>query len=251
MADMPNFNALLMAGYNTGREVKRQQGLDNALAAYSANPDDPSSVAGIARYDPRTAIQIGTVQQKRQADLQEIQQKKLAEGKKAVGQAALLVAQQPEANRAAAWDQSIDYLVSQGYDGLAQFKGKYNPQSLQGVLSEAGLAGEYMSATKPSYMAIPEGGTLVNTRDTSAVAQFGVPQQSAPSPAPASGPAPITYQGPHLTAAQARSIGQGVNFLQWQKREGTPVLVTSPEEAASLPAGTIMVSPDGRQGVKR
>ena len=113
---------------------------------------------------------------------------------------------------------------------------------------------EYQNATKPSYMAIPEGGTLVNTRDPSAVAQFGNPQQMAaptPAPAPSGGPAPVAYQGPHLTAAQARSIGQGVNFLQWQKREGTPVLVTSPEEAASLPPGTIMVSPDGRQGVKR
>lgn len=59
----PNYNALFDAGYSTARETKRQEGLDNALATYSQAPDDPSAVAGIARYDPRTAIQIGQMQQ--------------------------------------------------------------------------------------------------------------------------------------------------------------------------------------------
>lgn len=188
MADMPNFNALLMAGYNTGREMKRQQGLDNALAAYSQNPDDPTSVAGIARYDPRTAIQIGTLQHKRQTDLNEIQQKKLAEGKKAVGQAALMIAQQPEANRAAAWDQQIDYLVSQGYDGLAQFKGRYSEQSLQGVLAESGLAGEYASAMQPRIVPVQPGGYVASmNRDGSNARYIIAPNGKTPG---ATGAAP-------------------------------------------------------------
>ena len=40
-------------------------------------------------------------------------------------------------------------------------------------------------------------------------------------------------------------------FLGWQQKHGTPVMVNSPEEMAALPVGTKVVSPDGREGVKR
>lgn len=73
-------------------------------------------------------------------------------------------------------------------------------------------------------------------------------QPSAPAP---SSSLPDASQGGFMTAAQAKAIGQGVNFREWQQRNGTPVLVNSPEEMASLPAGTIVISPDGRRGVKR
>lgn len=56
---------------------------------------------------------------------------------------------------------------------------------------------------------------------------------------------------PHLTVDQMRSIGQGVNFSQWQQKHGTPVLVNGPEEMARVPAGTMVISPDGRRGVKK
>jgi len=47
-----------------------------------------------------------------------------------------------------------------------------------------------------------------------------------------------------------RSMG-ATGFLSWQQRYQKPVLVTSPEEMAALPAGTLVISQDGRRGVKR
>ncbi|ANI79005.1 hypothetical protein [Sphingobium sp. EP60837] len=75
----------------------------------------------------------------------------------------------------------------------------------------------------------------------------------SPTPGPTgnSGPASAGPGVPHLTVDQMRSIGQGVNFSQWQQREGTPVLVTSAEEMARVPVGTLVISPDGRRGVKK
>lgn len=67
-----------------------------------------------------------------------------------------------------------------------------------------------------------------------------------PAPSPSAGPGV-----PHLTVDQMRSMSQGINFSDWQRREGTPVLVTSAEEMARVPAGTMVISLDGRRGVKR
>ena len=252
-------------GMERGQQQRDERITKNALAQVATNwpgqnggiVADPRAdeqnfnalIAPLAQINPMLAIQL------RQKRGEEIERRAKYQGEqregmdKAIGQAVLDVMQQPEDQRAARWDAYVDQF-SQRYPNAGQYRGRFSNDLGMAVLAQSGLMQEYQKTQQPSYMAIPEGGTLVNTRDPGAIAQFGAPQ-GAPQAAPAAGPAPIAYQGPHLTAAQARSIGQGTNFLQWQKREGTPVLVTSPEEAASLPAGTIMVSPDGRQGVKR
>lgn len=80
----------------------------------------------------------------------------------------------------------------------------------------------------------------------------GGDQISPPMGGAVSPPTPPSGPGvPHLTVDQMRSIGQGVNFAKWQQREGTPVLVTSAEEMARVPVGTMVISPDGRRGVKK
>lgn len=77
--------------------------------------------------------------------------------------------------------------------------------------------------------------------------------QISPQPGAGGNPAPATAGPgvPHLTVEQMRSIGQGVNFSEWQRREGTPVLITTPEEMAQVPSGTMVISLDGRRGVKK
>jgi hypothetical protein len=193
---MPDYNALLMQGFQTGLELKRQEGERNALAKLATGDyrtpgigDDVErqrrgALDELAIYNPQMAMQMQERQAQQLAAQRKEQQAKLTEGKKIVGQAALQIAQLPAEQRPAAWDQQIDYLVQQGWDGLAQFKGKYSEQSLMGVISEAGLANELRTATQPSYQVIPEGGTLVNTRDHRAVSQFGVPPQPAQPQAP-------------------------------------------------------------------
>lgn len=270
MASLPNFNALLMEGFNTGREIRRQEGERNALAGlFGAGAKAPGQTPGIgdgvgayereqealgelARYNPQMAFQIRGQSEQRQAQLQKVQQEKLEQAKKVVGQSALQIAQLPEADRPNAWDQQIDYLVSQGYDGLAQYRGKYNPQSLMGVIAEAGLANELRTATQPNYQVIPEGGTLVNTRDARAVSQFGAPQADMQA-RPAS-PSDGAQMGNAQSARDMTRVLQSQGpqrFLKWQQQFGVPVLVTSPEEAAAFPPGTLLVTPDGRTGSKK
>jgi len=235
----PNFNALLMDGYNAGREMKRQEGERNALAALVAQQGGTGGTGGgvlggmgaggyntpgigdevrgqqggdaladLARYNPQMAMGIQQQDQQRQMQLNQQQQKMLEQGQKAVGQAALIVAQQPPEQRAQAWDGVIDQLVQQGWDGLARYKGQYSEQALQAVIAQAGLANELRQTVQPSYQVVPEGGVLVNTRDPSAVQQFGQPQAAPPaqpganipqgsplSPAPARAPAVARPQG--------------------------------------------------------
>lgn len=178
-------------GVETGRARKREGEMQNALGAYAQDPNEQNLNALIPYAGPDQAFKIVEQRQRMAADQQKQSAAKLADGKKAVGQVALQIANLPQQQQAQAWDRGIDYLVGQGYDGLAQFRGRYSPESLRGVLAESGLAQEYQNATKPSYMAIPEGGTLVNTRDAAAVAQFGAP---APGDGPARIANPADYQ---------------------------------------------------------
>lgn len=74
------------------------------------------------------------------------------------------------------------------------------------------------------------------------------------STAPASGAPPPGAAEPFADAAQAGALIQSMGakgFLDWQGKHGTGVKVNSPEEMARLPAGTKVISPDGRVGIKR
>lgn len=79
----------------------------------------------------------------------------------------------------------------------------------------------------------------------------GGDQTVSPSPGAVVSPPPASAGPgvPHLTVDQMGAFGS--MFPQWQKREGTPVLVTSAEEMARVPVGTLVISPDGRRGVKK
>lgn len=135
---MADFTNALLQGFNFAREARREDGFRKALSGYVANPSDQGA-ADVARYNPQAGYEIGQ-------DRRRQQQAALDQGKKAVGQAALLVAQLPPEQQAAAWDSQIEALVGQGYDGLAQYRGKYSPDALRSVLAETGLASEYLKS---------------------------------------------------------------------------------------------------------
>jgi hypothetical protein len=50
-------NAFLQA-YEGGRERRRESETQNALAKYAQNPDDPTAMEGLARFNPQMAIQL-------------------------------------------------------------------------------------------------------------------------------------------------------------------------------------------------
>jgi len=97
------------------------------------------------------------------------------------GNAALDVLQLPPQQRV---DRIIGYARS-----MPQFAEKINELAylppaeqdamLRTIVAEAQMIGKLHEMERPSYQAIPEGGSLVNTRDPSAVQQF---QAGAPQP---------------------------------------------------------------------
>lgn len=63
---------------------------------------------------------------------------------------------------------------------IAQLSDQQMTEALQNAVFEAGLVKDLIAQDAPRYQAIPEGGTLVNTRDPQAVRTFqqGAPQYS-------------------------------------------------------------------------
>jgi hypothetical protein len=100
---------------------------------------------------------------------------------------------------------------------------------------------------------LPGGGFFSGPRDLfEQTIQEGGDQRTSGPPEGAMPPALPSTGFADFAGAQTllQSMGQQ-GFLGWQKQHGAPVQVTSPEEMARLPVGTLVVSPDGRQGVKR
>jgi hypothetical protein len=108
---------------------------------------------------------------------------------KFTGQAALRISQLPAEQQAAAWDQAVEQGVQAGYTGMADYRGKFSPQALQGAIDNAGLVEKFIELAQPKYQVIPENGTLVDTRNPQAVASFA----GGANPVPAITP-PATIQ---------------------------------------------------------
>lgn len=88
---------------------------------------------------------------------------------KTMGQLALM------ADTPQKWDQTIDQLGPQ----FAQYKGQFAQR--QAIIARAGEAAAFLEQQAPKYQVIPEGGTLVNTRDPAALQQVanGAPTDMA------------------------------------------------------------------------
>jgi len=143
-----------------------------------------------AAGDPAALQQLVGIDFDSWAKLDANKRRAIEDQTKYTGQAALRISQiKDPREQAAAWDQAIEQGVQAGYTGLADYRGKFSPQALQGAIDNAGLVDKYIELAQPKYTAISEGGALVNTRDPAAVASFanngGAPQVAAPAIPPA------------------------------------------------------------------
>lgn len=201
-------NALAM-GHRMGQGLAqaRQEGqLRNALIDY--DPSNPESWKGVAKANPKLGFELREQQMKHQQDREKLEREKALEAGKYVADQAFYISSLPPEQQAMAWDSAIEQGVGLGFQNLAQYRGQYTPERLRGLVAQAGQMRELLEQQQPKYMAIPEGGTLVDTRNPGAVQQFG---------------------------------GQA----QAPQQQGAPMQVRTPDEYAKLEPGAQYIAPDG------
>lgn len=273
-----NIGMNALASFQQGQQMRRETDTRNALGTLAKTPDDQAAMGALMQNNPELGMQYQAFQQKRtemerqqqareltvkasQGDPQALQQlvgidfdtwSKLDGNKRQqlklqndyIGQSALRISQLPPEARAQAWDQAISQGVQQGYAGLSRYQGKYSDQALQGAIDNAGLVDKFISLAEPKYMAIPQGGTLVNTRNPQAVASVSGGTPPPQSPAPQSENI-LTY-GQFKAYADVQGIPKAA---EWTRQNGMSIRVNTPQEAKQLPRGTRIILPDGSEGV--
>lgn len=199
----PDIGGAFNAGMQAGQQRRREMETDNALRALIANPDDPNVVGDLARYDPGMAYKVqgqqaqsqraaaeqrarvGAVRGDPQAleelaginfddylKLDERSRKSYEEGIETIANVALM-ADTPEE-----WD-AVARQLAQADPEFGKYVGRFDLR--ESVIAQAGQAKEFIAQNQPRYQVIPEGGTLVNTRDPAALAQVAG-QNAGPQP---------------------------------------------------------------------
>lgn len=196
-------------GVEAGRQRRAENALDEQFRTMAQNPNAPVS-NDLLRFAPQQAYQLSQQQRQQQKGERERDVKmRAAQGDKAaiaelagidwdawtkigqrdkdaikarndyMGNAALRISQAPEAQRPQLWDAAVQQGVQLGYSDLASFQGQYNPQALEALIANSGQVAKLFELEKPNYQVIPEGGTLVNTRDPAALQQVANQNSSA------------------------------------------------------------------------
>lgn len=217
-----------LAAFERGQGMKKQEQAQNALSAYAVTPDAPGAFETLAKYHPEIAIQERSRREaaQREARMRELtgkaaqgdkgallemwgvdpdtaiklddrQKEETLKGFKYLGTAALQIAELPPEQHAQAWDGYIDQGIAMGFDGLAQYKGKYSPQALNAVAARADKMKDFLAADDPQLRNVAYGDTVVDTRPVASGgsprvviapnpgnAQTGTPAANIPPPPP-------------------------------------------------------------------
>jgi hypothetical protein len=65
-AQQPNLAGGYIQSFETGRQIGRQRQVQNALASFAANPQDPSSINALMAVDPETGMRLQQYQRQEQ-----------------------------------------------------------------------------------------------------------------------------------------------------------------------------------------
>ncbi len=167
------------------------------------------------------------------------------DGIKYISNAAFQIATLPENQRAAAWDQYVDQGTAQ-FPGIAQYKGKYSPEALNSIVSQAGEMKEFQTFQQPKYAPVGENG-LAGFQFGRPIQQNGQTQNFAPQPAPQGGGQGV------VTAEQYRGAVNGLGVqgaAQWAKKNGIKVQIANESDYNQLDAGMEYIDPNGVSRVK-
>jgi len=102
---------------------------------------DPNAIMGLWADDPELAFKLD----KRQAD-------KAVEGIRFVANAAYDIIQRPPEQQPLLWDQYIERGIQMGFDGLAQYRGKFDPVALNSIVAKADGMRQFMEYQQPKYV---------------------------------------------------------------------------------------------------
>lgn len=166
---------------------------------------DPAAMAELAGFD-LTAFR----------GLNSDQQAEATREATTLGNAAIDILNRPEEQRGQVFNAYIDQLLPQMPE-LAQYRNLPADQLepiLRSAVARAEMMPRLIDQERPSYQAIPAGGTLVNTRDPAAVASFGQQTDQPAQPVSRAVGGATYYQGPDGTwydNAQEAMGGGGSN----------------------------------------
>lgn len=186
------------------QQLQRSQMAQQAVASAVGRGDyGAAQQAAIGAGDFDLAKQIG--------GLDDAQRKRAADEAGAIGRVAQALTAVPEAQRASELAKYAPMLRQAGIGA----------HELQGVdLTDAGLAryvgfsqsiNDQLAAARPQYQVIPEGGTLVNTRDPQALKAYSTPQA-----APQTGGGSLEAQAQAAIAAGADPAAVRARLQQMQ-----------------------------------
>lgn len=184
-------------GMELGVQFRREKAIDDAFRTMAQNPNAPVS-NDLLQNAPQMAYQVSQQQRAAQQQAQQRQTRidAVSGNPQAVAQLAgddfeaykaLSKEQRDEAERA--WDvigqvalaaetpEIWDNYVDQLGPAFASYKGRFDMR--MGVIAQAKQMKEYLAQIKPDYQVIPEGGTLVNTRDPAALQRVANQNTSA------------------------------------------------------------------------
>lgn len=213
LMDPREIGAGVQQAFQAGRAQRAETETRNALSQLVTDPMNTQSMATLARYSPQDAMAMQERQRGIQADEQKAQQQQMQQQlmRAAVGgdQAAMneLAVQNLDAWKTLGAEQrnqvkvetelfgnaAMDILNrppeqrAQAVQAYAQQLGQQYPEvmqiaqlppdqleaALRSAIAEAGMVKQMIELERPDYMAIPAGGTLVDTRNPQAVQQFG------------------------------------------------------------------------------
>ena len=187
-------------GVEAGRQRRAENALDEQFRTMAQNPNAPVS-NDLLRFAPQQAYQLSQQQRQQQQQQQQSQMRVAAvqgdqnaleqlagidleeyrqlrgdqreaakQGIDTIGQLALM------ADNPQKWDSIVGKLA-QADPAFQQYVGRFDMRDA--IIAQAGQAKALLEQQEPKYQVIPEGGTLVNTRDPAALQQVANQNSSA------------------------------------------------------------------------
>lgn len=238
-----NVGGMFTQGFEHGQQVARERQTDQALAAFTQDPENPQAINALMRVNPRVGFQLYQDQRKSQketriralvqkvsagddsvmpdllfeapelwARLDEKTKKQVADATSFMGQAGLEIGQLPEEKRPAAWDAYVKQGEAGGLDIPARYE-RYTPEAFKAAMAEAGKMAEFLTSQKLVWHQEGE-------RPSFATNAMGIP---------------VGSQNPYAGSVPQPQGGGGQNLPR----------PSTPQEAAQLPPGTQFIDPAG------